>query len=227
MTKYNSYAKKLDELFREARDTYAALVARMEEARREDSRAKAWFVETYVGERETRRLTAAARVREECARFRSEGPRVWAEFDAKAKALRKEFTEAIKAGSLASPDDVDANALELLKSGVLTPDDMIMFADRYDGNPTMLKLISKYANDAAIAARDSGNKPAFVQYAAVAESTRSGDAKIVKAFDELATTASYCSGVSHGNDRRTSDPDHTVRMGREWERLTSEKIANF
>ena len=47
------------------------------------------------------------------------------------------------------PLTMDSNALELLKSGVLTSDDYAAFMEKYDSNPTMLKLLAHYAAEAA------------------------------------------------------------------------------
>lgn len=49
----------------------------------------------------------------------------------------------------ATPDKLDANALELLKSGVLTDAEIKNMAQKYSENATMCRLISKYAQERA------------------------------------------------------------------------------
>lgn len=227
MSKYNSYAKKLDEYFREARDKYATAAGKLEDAMREDQRARAWYTETYVGERAAKQATASAKLREVTAQFRADGRRIWEEFDRKALELRKEFVAAVKAGSIATPEDVDMAALKLLESGVCSGEDMLMLSEKFDTNQTMLKLIGKYAHEAADRAREAGNNMEAVRFATVSANSKNGESKMVKLWDDLATMAKYCSGVSSGADRRTTDPAHTVKMGREWEGLTTKAIENF
>ena len=59
--------------------------------------------------------------------------------------LRKELADKVRFDSLANPDDVDTNALALLKSDILKPDDLAALALRYAKNPTMLRLIANHA----------------------------------------------------------------------------------
>ena len=76
------------------------------------------------------------------------------EANAKAKALRRELEAAVAKKYAASPDDLDANVLTLLQSGILKPDE---YARLYDAatNPTMRRLIGKAAGDAAQNVKDN------------------------------------------------------------------------
>ena len=49
----------------------------------------------------------------------------------------------------ANPDAIDPNAVELLKTGVLGAYDFCSLADKHADNPTMLRIIEKYAKEAA------------------------------------------------------------------------------
>lgn len=227
MSKHNIYAQNLDKAFKEARDGYAAVVDKLNVARKEEQLANTWFVETYVGERESRKARAAAEWLAAKENFKVEAKRIWNEYDKKANAIRTEFLAAVKADGLANPDAVDANALELLKSGVLTPEDMEGFASRFDGNPTMLKLISKYSNDAAEKAKANGNHADYMRLVSVCAATRDGNGKVVRDWEKLTEVAMYCSGRTRRGDKTTTDPDYVVRMGQSWESVSADAIANF
>lgn len=67
-------------------------------------------------------------------------------------SLRKELADKVHFDSLANPDDVDTNALALLKSDILKPDDLAALALRYAKNPTMLRLIANHAQKCLYAA---------------------------------------------------------------------------
>lgn len=227
MSKFNTYAQRLDSAFKEARDSYAAAAGRLDAAKKEDQLANNWFQETYVGERERRQARAKAGLLAAKEDFKVEARRIWNEYDAKANAIRTEFLAAVRANGLASPDDVDANALELLKSGVLTPEDMEGFANRFDSNPTMLKLISKYASDAAEKAKTSGKHADYMKLVSVVAATKDGSGQAVREWDKLAEVAMYCSGRARRGDMTVTDPDSVVSMGTKWEEITAESIGKF
>ena len=74
---------------------------------------------------------------------------MWAEFDRQKEAIRRDLESDVRASSTVDPDAIDANALELLKSGILTADDIFSMVNKYDSNLTMLRLISKTAKELA------------------------------------------------------------------------------
>ena len=155
MSKYNTYARQLDAAFRSARDEYAAAYDNLVQARRADTDAKAWRPNDTAEDKQLRTSTTALRLSEADAEFKIADRRIWPEFDAKCKELRRELEKDVQKSSLANPDAIDANALELLKSGVLTVNDYYSFAERYESNATMLRVISKYALDASENADDT------------------------------------------------------------------------
>ena len=126
-------------------------------------------------------------------------------------------------GSLADPSAIDSNAVELMKTGVLTVDDYFGFADRYDGNPTMLKLIGHHAKEAADSADDRKGKVALT---VLAQDCAKGTGKTLKAWDSMMTAANYCSGRGGSGNRRTT-PGVTLSMGEWWEQLSGEIVENF
>ena len=151
-TKYNHFAKDLDTAFKAARGEYAAAYNAVEQARKATQDA---------GSDALKRQIATLQLQEAETKMRQEAARIWTEFDAKAADLRRALEKEVQTSNLADPSAIDSNAVELMKTGVLTVDDYFGFADRYDGNPTMLKLIGHFAREAADSADDRKDKAAL------------------------------------------------------------------
>ena len=214
MSKYNSYARNLDEAFRAARDEYTAVYNELTKAKENASAAGLDAVKKQI---------ATLQLQEAENKMRTEAARIWAEFDAKAADLRRALEKEVQTSNLADPSAIDSNAVELMKTGVLTVDDYFGFADRYDGNPTMLKLIGHYAKEAADSADDRKDKVALT---VLAQDCAKGTGKTLKAWDNLMTAANYCSGRGGSGHRRTT-PGLTLSMGEWWEQLSGEIVENF
>lgn len=144
-----------------------------------------------------KRQIATLQLQEAENSLRKEAARIWTEFDAKAADLRRAF--------------------------VLTVDDYFGFADRYDGNPTMLKLIGHYAKEAADSTDDRKDRVALT---VLAQDCAKGTGKTLKAWDSMMTAANYCSGRGGNGNRRTT-PGVTLSMGEWWEQLSGEIVENF
>ena len=129
----------------------------------------------------------------------------------------------MQTSNLADPSAIDSNAVELMKTGVLSVDDYFGFADRYDGNPTMLKLIGHYAKEAADGTDDRKDRVALT---VLAQDCAKGTGKTLKAWDSMMTAANYCSGRGGRGNRRTT-PGVTLSMGEWWEQLSGEIVENF
>lgn len=214
MSKYNSYARNLDAAFRAARDEYTAVYNELAKAKENASTAGLDAVKQQI---------ATLQLQEAENKMRTETARIWAAFDAKAAELRSALEKEVQTSNLADPSAIDSNAVELMKTGVLTVDDYFGFADRYDGNPTMLKLIGYYAKEAADSADDRKDKVALT---VLAQDCAKGTGKTLKAWDSLMTAANYCSGRGGSGNRRTT-PGVTLSMGEWWEQLSGEIIENF
>ena len=223
MSKYNTYARQLDAAFRSARDEYAAAYDNLVQARRADTDAKAWRPNDTAEDKQLRTSTTALRLSEADAEFKIADRRIWPEFDTKCKELRRELEKDVQKNSLANPDAIDANALELLKSGALTVEDYFSFAERYESNATMLRVISKYALDASENADDTKDEVAL---RILADNCKTGMGTVLRAWNELEGVASYCSGRG-GSSRTAIDPTHIISMGKWWEELAGQAIENF
>lgn len=223
MSKYNTYARQLDAAFRSARDEYAAAYDNLVQARRADTDAKAWRPNDTAEDKQLRTATAALDLSKAEAEFKIADGRIWSEFDMKCKELHKELEKDVQKNSLANPDAIDANALELLKSGALTVEDYYSFAERYESNATMLRVISKYALDASENADDAKSAAAL---RILSDNCKTGMGTVLRAWNELEGVASYCSGRG-GGSRAAIDPTHIISMGKWWEELAGQAIENF
>lgn len=214
MSKFNSYARSLDEAFRAARDEYTAVYNELTKAKENASAAGLDAVKQQI---------ATLQLQEAEKKMRQEAARIWAEFDAKAAALRCALEKEVQASKCVDPTTVDAAGVELMKSGILTADDYYSLAGKYDGNVTMLRLLSKYA---AGAATDADNRKDRAALTVLSRECAKGTGKTLKAWDSLMTAANYCSGRGGSGNRRTT-PGVTLSMGEWWEQLSGEIVENF
>lgn len=221
MTKYNQYAKKLDTAFKAARDELLTAWNRLQDAQKANADAQAWRAETYRGENDLRRLRAKAALLEAEHTFRATESRVWAEFDRQKAGIRADLERDVRASSTVDPDAIDTNALALLKSGILTADDIFSMVDKYDSNITMLRLISKHAKELA----DDKDADPNTRGALYALCNRIGNGKnsTIRSFDDLCQITDYCSGRASGR----YDSNHAVTMSEKWEELSAPVIEGF
>ena len=224
MSQYNKYAQRLDTAFKTAREEYMEAWNQLQAAQKANTDAQAWRAETYRGENDLRRQQARAQLLEAEHTFRAAESRVWAEFDRQKDAIRRDLESKVRASSTVDPDAIDANALELLKSGILTADDVFSLVDKYDSNITMLRLISKTAKELA----DDKNTDAKTrgQLYVLCSQIGSGKDSTMRNFDDLVEISNYCSGRGGGGTQRTT-PAHTVAMAGKWEELSGNAVVNF
>ena len=224
MSKYNEYAQRLDVAFKTAREEYMEAWNQLQAAQKAERDAQAWSAETYRGEDDLRRQRAKAELLEAEHTFKATESRVWAEFDRQKEAIRRELESDVRASSTVDPDAIDANALELLKSGILTADDVFSLVNKYDANVTMLRLISKHAKELA----DDKNTDAKTrgQLYVLCSQIGNGKNSTMRNFSDLVEISNYCSGRGGGGTQRTT-PAHTVAMAGKWEELASTAVENF
>ena len=214
MSEFNHFAKDLDTAFRAARDEYTAVYNELTKAKENASAAGLDAVKKQI---------ATLQLQEAENSLRKEAARIWTEFDAKAADLRRALEKEVQTSNLADPSAIDSNAVELMKTGVLTVDDYFSFADKYSENSTMLKLIGHFAREAADSADDRKDKAALT---VLAQDCAKGTGKTLKAWDSMMTAANYCSGRGGSGNRRPT-PGVTLSMGEWWEQLSGEIVENF
>lgn len=223
MSKYNTYARQLETAFRTARDEYAKSYAELQAAQQANEDAGAWRPDDDAANKQLRVATTALELNKAEAAFKITETKVWPEFDARCKELRKELEKDVQKDGLANPDAIDANTVELLKAGVLTVEDYYSLAERYEGNSTMLRLLGKYALDESIASGDIKEAAALRM---LSDNCKNGAGAVLRAWNELEGLASYCSGRG-GNRNAATSPDMVVSMGKWWEELAGQAIENF
>lgn len=219
MGKYYSYGQRLDEAFKTAREEYLKAYNELEAAEKEVKAAEAWKEEFFIGDRAMRKVRAAARLAEAKIKFAEVERSAWPAFVNTMDMLTRQLEKEIKAGNMVAPDGIDNNGLELLKSGIMSPDEMASFVEKYDGNATMLKLVSKYASEAAEKAQDPHQR---ARYNTVAYATREGFGKALKQWNDVCYVAKMCAGKAR---ERREDPAHIVNMSSRWEELSAAAIA--
>lgn len=224
MSKYNEYAQRLDVAFKTAREEYMEAWNQLQAAQKAERDAQAWRAETYRGENDLRRQRAKAELLEAEHTFKATESRVWAEFDRQKEAIRRELESDVRASSTVDPDAIDANALELLKSGILTADDVFSLVNKYDANVTMLRLISKHAKELA----DDKNTDAKTrgQLYVLCSQIGNGKNSTMRGFDDLVEISNYCSGRGVNGTQRTNTT-HTAAMSQKWEELAGQAVENF
>lgn len=213
MSKFNKYAKDLDAAFKSARTEYTAAVEKLQAAEQARHIAGADAMTRNLKELEYK---AAEKD------FWAASDRIWGQFNKTRQQLKNGLEAEIKANNAANPDAIDNNALELLKSGIMTADDYYTLLDKYDGNSTMLRLIGRFAQDAAENMTD--DRTARAALFQIANECKNGQSSVMRTWDSLSQVATYCSGQAHGprvNYR------HVVSMGKWWEQLAGETVENF
>lgn len=225
MSQYNKYAQRLDTAFKTAREEYMEAWNQLQAAQKANTDAQAWRAETYRGENDLRRQRAKAELLEAEHTFKATESRVWAEFDRQKDAIRRDLESEVRATSTVDPDAIDTNALELLKSGILTADDIFSMVNKYDSNLTMLRLISKTAKELADDKQHTDAKTRGLLYT-LCNQIGNGKNSTMRNFDDLVEISNYCSGRGGGGTQRTT-PAHTVAMAGKWEELASTAVENF
>lgn len=225
MSQYNKYVQRLDTAFKTAREEYMEAWNQLQAAQKANTDAQAWRAETYRGENDLRRQRAKAELLEAEHTFKATESRVWAEFDRQKEAIRRDLESDVRASSTVDPDAIDANALELLKSGILTADDIFSMVNKYDSNLTMLRLISKTAKELADDKQHTDAKTRGLLYT-LCNQIGNGKNSTMRNFDDLVEISNYCSGRGGGGTQRTT-PAHTVAMAGKWEELASTAVENF
>lgn len=207
---FGNYSDGIDKAFKEARDSFYNSQHELDLA----------IISKQRGERgnesEAVKLEDIARVRRATEALRTNYTKVWEDFDRKCAELRKDLEQKLSAHYCAKPEDVDTNALELLKSGSMSVDDFHHFEKKYANNHTMLKLLSGYAKQHAEGMEDKVGRIRLIDLAK--RCSNSGTAEL-NAFDNLVLVARYCSGRG-GSQRRAFEADAARSMMSEWEKLS-------
>lgn len=216
MSKFNHYAKEAEKVAKQAISKYDAAESNLVNAKKK------------MDESPVHRNTFDPIYQAKARVIENEWQLARAEFDAlrnrlpdevktELNAIRRELDADLRKSFAASPDQVDAGALEILKSGILTPDEYVHMIDEAAAkeNFTMTRLIGKYAGDAleAEVKRNGNSHEASKLRFAIARSRESGADGYLDAFDTIAYTARRC----------IENPGMQVY----WDQVVGKAIENF
>ena len=221
MSEFNIYARKLDTAFKEARSEYNTAFRALHEAQQASRDANAWTPGDSPEEKQARIDGAAVRLHDAEAAFSETRIRIWTDFKTTRRTIRAELEQAVRAANIANPDAIDNNALELMKTGVLSPADYSAFMERFDSNPTMLKLVGHYAAEAA-KTTDSRREAAALN--AIALDCQSWEGAGMRAWDSISAISDSC---GDGDGYRSKSPGVIVSMSEKWDDLAGEAVENF
>lgn len=149
MSKYNHYAQDLNEQFIKARDKFNALYEAYDRAKKAIKIADSIVVEKYVNEKATRRAQANNEFLIAKANLEQKNPEIWGEYLSAIDYLRSNLKQELDKAGAADSGAIDMSALELLKSGIMNASDYVAMVEKFNGNTTMKRIISKYATDAS------------------------------------------------------------------------------
>ena len=182
MSKFNTYAQQLDAAFKTARGEYVEAYQRFQQAQQANAEPMYGRQTRAPQKKQVKTARAALALHDAEAALPRQAPAFGGDFKTTRRMLRAELEQEVRAADLVNPDAIDSNALELLKSGVLTSDDYAAFMEKYDSNPTMLKLLAHYAAEAA-KATDSRREAATLN--AISIDCQSGQSTVLRAFDDI------------------------------------------
>ena len=217
MSKYNSYAQRMKEVaesafadYRQAEKAYKAAEQKASEYQKKPLRLSLADAARY----EADRLRVTANLEEAKAAFKT-AQRTFSSRSRDISAIRDELAAEIEAAALANPEQVDANIMTLLQSGVLKAADYDHLMDQAGDNVTMQRIIGKFADDAI---RENGlqvaNTPdAFTLRSVSNRGKMAGDYDRLEMFDSL----------SRVFDRCVNNPT----MIDSWSELTGDAIESF
>ena len=216
MSKFNIFAKRLDEAFRKSSSEYNAAFHALECAQQASRDANAWKPGDSAEEKQARIDCAAVKLHDAEAAFSEVSARIWDNFKTTRHTIRAELEQAVRTANSVNPDAINNNALELMKSGVMTSVDYAAFVRKYGNNPTMLRLISHYSAEAAKAQDNSGEAVALNS---ISDACQSWKGKVLQKFDDL---LDYC-----GNITGHEEPDEVSGMIEKWDELSLNSVENF
>lgn len=211
MSKFNSYARKMNEI---AHATFAEYREKNEAVKSAESRYRAYpwrdgADPTYLA----KSARAKADLAEANAQFEHCRRHLFEEQQKDIAVIRAELVEALNKEYAADPSKVDMQTLELLRSGIMSADEYSRLIDAAasSGNHTMVRLIAKSAADMAEKATDTD---VARSYRLVSHRGKGNDSnEYLRAFDFLADTFSRC--------------ERNFALSTKWDELTSPVVESF
>ena len=211
MSKFNNYAKKLNEI---ANATFTEYRAKSDAVKSAESKYNAYpwrdgADPTYLA----KSARARADLAEAKAQFEHCRRHLFEEQRKDIAVIRAELVEALGKEYAADPKAVDGNTLALMNSGIMTADEYSRLIDSAiaSGNFTMTRLLAKSAADMAEKVTDSD---VARSYRLVSHRGKGNDGnEYLRAFDFLADTFNRC--------------ERNFALTPKWDELTSAVVESF
>ena len=211
MSRFNSYAKRMNEIANATFEEYRRAEAAVKSA---ESRYNAYPRRNNA---DPAYMAKSARAEADLAEARSAFEQVRRHlFDDKRReinAIRAELVTALGNEYAADPKSVDSNTLALMNSGIMTADEYSRLIDSAiaSGNYTMTRLLAKSAADMAEKVTDSD---VARSYRLVSHKGKGMDGReYLQAFDFLADTFNRC--------------ERNFALSTKWGELTSPVVESF
>ena len=214
MSRFNEFARKADAYAKAVFEEYAEAERKLQAA---ESKRNAYPRKNGLGYEYDAK---AARYEAEYVEAKAEYEKLRREMrDYKVdgfKPIRSELEKALADAFAANPEHLDAATLELLKSGIMSADEYnrLMSKATADNNPTMVRVIAKYAKDRADQADADRNTETARAFRAVAYKGNSvnGNAYL-ETFDAMTSCFNRCM-------------NNTALIGH-WDELCGEIVDKF
>ena len=211
MSKFNNYAKKLNEIANGTFEEYRRAEAAVKSA---ESRYNAYPRRNGA---DPAYMAKSARAEADLAEARNAFDQMRRHlFDDKRReiaAVRVELEKAVFDAFAADPKSVDANTLALMNSGIMTADEYSHLIDSAiaSGNYTMTRLLAKSAADMAEKVTESD---VARSYRLVSHKGKGMDGReYLQAFDFLTDTFNRC--------------ERNFALSTKWDELTSPVVDSF
>jgi hypothetical protein len=195
MSKFNHYAKELNEIAKASFGVYRKAEKGLKDAEdymnkhAENPRNDAQE-QIIASQAKTTYLTAKEDFDQIKKTFGEEG-------SSKIKQLREELENAIDREYCLKPEDIDNNTLELLKAGIMTGKEYKRLADAAEakGNHTMSRLIGKYAEEASErSAKENGenDRETALLRSVATQSRKNTGRENLAVFDSMSSAFDRC-----------------------------------
>lgn len=212
MSKFNNYAKRMNEIANSAFEEYRKAEAAVKSA---ESRSKAYPRRSGA---DPAYLAKSARAEADLVEARNAFEQVRRHmFDDKRReitAVRAELEKAVGDAFAADPKAVDTNTLALMNSGIMTANEYSRLIDSAiaSGNYTMTRLLAKSAAD--MAEKTTGDADVSRSYRLVSHKGKGMDGReYLQAFDFLSDTFNRC--------------ERNFALAGKWDELTSPVVESF
>ena len=211
MSKFNSYARKVNEIANAAFAEYRGKEAAVKSA---ESRYNAYPRRNGA---DPAYLARSARAEADLCEARNAFDQMRRHlFDDKRKeiaAVREELEKAVFDAFAADPKAVDMNTLALMNSGILTAAEYnrLIDASTAAGNHTMVRLLAQSAKDRADKVNDSDTAR---EYRLVAQKGKGANGReFLEAFDYMGDVFNRC--------------ERNFALAGKWGELTADVVENF